>query len=536
MRHMLLARTCIAAVMAATPSLAHAAYPCYLMVLDVGDLAAVHKVYSFASAQGVSDFFGTSAVGGVGAFNTIASQWFPNGYNGTCGTLSNLHLKVVRFPVLAARAHLFGGNLNPTYTTLMGTGAVKVTSQGYGPWTSGNVTLSYSSRLTEYDNLVNNAAALQAAINNGGTGGTDTGLPTEAAFTISSFSQKTCTFKGYVNQANLNVTDWTNGGDPSGCGSSGVPLGSQICDVGATFTYDGKEMSCGGAISAGRENLVNATAYANNATTHNPAQTANVGTYAMFLYQLPPQMTAPISIQAYWMQLDVSSVQSGTIAVGQQIQLTGSASFARNKCVIWKNLTGNGTSGASTWQVACVQPTNDFQQNNGTHLFTTPCDMEVIASNPSGSKHGYLEISSNNYCPYGSTSIDYLTDNDSVKVGSQLKLTKNYIGWTSTSPYASFADTPGSAVLSATSNDVSDAMNYVQTLDSIWNYFVTSFIPYNASDPTNHPNNYQGGPAMPYGVDPDLNAWAGNASRSYFEGCGGMIPPGVPTGSCPVQK
>jgi hypothetical protein len=535
MRHILLATTCIAGVTAATPSLAQAAYPCDLMVLDgVDDLAAVHKVYSFASAQGVSDFFGT--VERVGAFNTIASQWFPNGYNGTCGALSNLHMKVVRFPVLPARAHLFGGNLNPTYTTLTGTGAVNVTSQGYGPWTSGNVTLSYSSSLTEYDNLINNAAALQAAINNGNTGGADTGLPTGATFTISSFSQKTCTFKGYVNKANLNVTDWTNGGDPSGCGSSGIPLGSQICDVGATFTYDGKEMSCGGAISSGQENLVNATAYANNATTHNPAQTANVGTYAMFLYQQPPQMTAPISIRAYWMQLDVSSVQSGRIAVGQQIQLTGSASFANNECVIWKNLAGNGTSGASTWQVACVQPTNGFRQNHGTHPFTTPCDMEVKAKNPSGSTHGYLEISSNNYCPYGSTSIGYLTDNDSVKVGSQLKLTKNYIGWTSTSPYASFADTSGRVILSATSNDVGGAMNYVQTLDSIWGYFVTSFIPYNASDPTIRPNNYQGGPAMPYGVDPDLNAWVGNASRSYFEGCGGMIPPGVPTGSCPVQQ
>ena len=94
----------------------------------------------------------------------------------------------------------------------MGTGAVNVSSQGYGPWTSGNVTLSYSGSLTEYENLVNNAAALQAAINNGNAGGTDTGLPTEATFTISSFSQKTCTFKGYVNKANLNVTDWTNGG------------------------------------------------------------------------------------------------------------------------------------------------------------------------------------------------------------------------------------------------------------------------------------------------------------------------------------
>jgi hypothetical protein len=269
-----------------------------------------------------------------------------------------------------------------------------------------------------------------------------------------------CTFKGYVNQANLYVTDWTNGGDPSGCGSSGIPLGSQICDVGATFTYDGAEMSCGGAISSRQENLVNVTAYANNATTHNPAQTANVGTYAMFLYQQPPQMTAPISIRAYWMQLDVSSVQSGRIAVGQQLQLTGSASFAKNECVIWKNLAGNGASGASTWQVACVQPTNGFRQNHGTHLFTTPCDMEVKAKNPSGSTHGYLEISSNNYCPYGSTSIDYLTDDDSVKVGSQLKLTKNYIGWTYTSPYASFADTPGSVILSATPNDVGSAMNW----------------------------------------------------------------------------
>jgi hypothetical protein len=533
---MLLATTCIAGVTAATPSLAQADYPCYLMVLGIGDIAAVHKIYSFASAQGVSDFFGTSAVGGVGAFNTIASQWFPNGYNGTCGALSNLHMKVVRFPVLPARAHLFGGNLNPTYTTLTGTGAVNVTSQGYGPWTSGNVTLSYSGSLTESENLENNAAALQAAINNGSTGGADTGLPTEATFTISSFSQKTCTFKGYVNKANLNVTDWTNGGHPSGCGSSGVPLGSQICDVGATFTYDGKEMSCGGAISSRQENLVNARAYANNATLHSPAQTANVGTYAMFLYQRSPQMTAPISIKAYWMQLDVSSVQSGTIAVGQQIQLTGSASFANNECVIWKNLMGNGSSGVSTWQVACVQPTNDFQQNKGTRLLTTPCDMEVRAKHPSGSTRAYLEISSNNYCPFGSTSIDYLTDHDSAKVGSQLKLTNSYVGWSSTSAYASFADTPGSAVVGGTSNDVSGAMNYVQSLDMIWGYFVTSFIPYNASDPIGHPNNYQGGPAMPYGVDRDLNAWVGKASRTYFEGCGGMIPPGVPTGSCPVQQ
>ena len=71
MRYMLLATTCIAAVTAATPSLAQAAYPCYLMVLDgVDGLAAVHKVYSFPSARAYPTF-SVQAQSEGSAFSTL---------------------------------------------------------------------------------------------------------------------------------------------------------------------------------------------------------------------------------------------------------------------------------------------------------------------------------------------------------------------------------------------------------------------------------------------------------------------------------
>jgi hypothetical protein len=418
-------------------------YPCVVMVLDSTDQTVVNKVFTFDTQAGVDQFFGSSDVMGK-----IAGEWWPDGY-GSCGGGSAVHMKVVRFPVEAARAHLLGGNLDTTYNLISTYGTFQVTSQGqhWLPSVSSSSPIAYPSGDSEGAAMKYYGGQLTSTIN----GTADGNLPVLAQFTAS-LDETTCAFKGYLQYGNLNVTDWNSSG--IGCRTNGIPPGAQICDVGATFSYDATlnvESCTGGKITSGQQNMINSVAYENNNTTQNPAETANVGTYTMFLRQKSPQMTSPIAIQAYWMQLSVSSVSSGTIAVGQQLQVSGSggAAFAGNECVIWANLTGSGSSGASTWLVSCLDPTNDYEQTNAS-MSSTPCDMEAIGTilvpaSP-GPGHAYLEI--NNYCPFSSTSIGYLTDTCSGCSGAggvsdTFKLSDSYSGWSAANAFASFADSPG---------------------------------------------------------------------------------------------
>jgi hypothetical protein len=65
-------------------------------------------------------------------------------------------------------------------------------------------------------------------------------------------------------------------------------------------------------------------------------------------------------------------------------------------------------------------------------------------------------------------------------------------------------------------------LNNLQSLDANWGYYVTQYSPYTYPATSTM---YQGGPVMPYGEDPALDAWTGQINgQVYFEGYGGAVP------------
>src|SRR5262249_27205086 len=101
----------------------------------------------------------------------------------------------------------------------------------------------------------------------------------------------------------------------------------------------------------------------------------------------------------------------------------------------------------------------------------------------------HLQISSNNYCPFYATSIDYLADVSPGTVAAQLQLSSTSKG--------SYASPPGEII-----TNIAGAMNAVVALDSSFDAYVTNYDVLATS-----PTNYAGGPAMPYGALPDFLAW-----------------------------
>lgn len=348
---------------------------------------------------------------------------------------------------------------------------------------------------TESAILSGNASNLQTAIN----GTNNANLPTKATTTGSTLTPTTCTFTGYLSYITLNVT--ANGT----CGSGGPPISAQVCD--ATFSGG----SCaGGQITPNQENLINSPSYLNNATTQNPGATVNLETDTIILRQSSPSTTTSETITAYWEVFTVGTLTSGTIAVGQQFEDGGSVTS--NTCVIWANLSGSGSG--STWLVACADPTTGASSEA---ISLSDCSLEVVDSTPTPGPSGraYLEISVNNYCPYWTTSIGSLVEGSST-IATQLMLTSA----SGSGVNAAYADTPGQIITNAASG-----MNAVVALDPNFGTFVGTYNPYNATTNTN----YQGGPAMPYGVAPALLAWSQAQPGQwpyYYEGWGGAAPAG----------
>jgi hypothetical protein len=210
----------------------------------------------------------------------------------------------------------------------------------------------------------------------------------------------------------------------------------------------------------------------------------------LFIQQGPePKTTNNTNLTAYYEVLTVNQMSSGTISAGQQIQ-DGDA-VSRNTCVIWSNISGSGNG--SRWLVRCENPT-EVQENE--KMSTTPCSLEVIPYNFKG-VNAHLEMSSNNYCPFYKTSIDYLTDVSPGTVAAQLRLTSTSKG--------SYASSPGKRI-----TNIAGAMSAVLARDSSFDAYDTNYDVLGTS-----PTNYAGGPAMPYGALPDFLAWT-NSRPSHL--------------------
>jgi hypothetical protein len=423
--------------------------PCTLMVLDSTDRTYLNKVLEFTNPKRVADFYGSKPL------TDIAKRFFSFPPGGSC---SQQTIKFLRFPITSARAHLYGGNLDSSLHGLEGSGRVQVTSQGYS-WKSGTTVLS--------NDLYTSKERLTTAIN----GLNNSVLPTIASF-YGSLTPASCNFVGYLSYITLSVTN-------NGSCVNGPPLGSQICD--ATFIGNDKGSSCrGGQITSHQQNMIDSLSYRNNDTSHNPATLPNIETYSLFLQQGPElKTTNNTNLTAYYEVLTINQLSSGTVSVGQQIQ-DGNA-VSDNTCVIWSNISGSGND--SKWLVSCENPT-EVQENE--KMSTTPCSLEII---PSKGVNAHLEMSVNNYCPFYTTSINYLADILPGTVAAQLQLTSTSNG--------SYASSPGEIV-----TNIASGMSSVVALDSSFDAYITNYDVLGISA-----TNYPGGPEMPYGALPDFLAW-----------------------------
>jgi hypothetical protein len=98
-------------------------------------------------------------------------------------------------------------------------------------------------------------------------------------------------------------------------------------------------------------------------------------------------------------------------------------------------------------------------------------------------------VSSNNYCPFSTTSINHLTDIAPGTVAAQLLLTSTSNG--------SYASSPGEII-----THIASGMNAVVALDASFDAYITNYDVLETS-----PTNYAGGPSMPYRALPDFLTW-----------------------------
>jgi hypothetical protein len=488
--------------------------PCVLYVFDSTDWVPIWTTLSFSSASDVSTYFGSE-----NELTTIANDWWKNGGYGSCNG-GSLGFETSRVPVTQARARIFGGNLASSYKSgLTATGAVEVYEFGNFTWSSSNVTLK--SGANEAHVLDADATALQNAINNGSEG-TNSNLPSAGGsgnpMSTGTLTLVSCTFTGYVNYINLHVTNWGSGS--TACGSNGIPLGAQLCD-GAYSNSTG--CTSQNELKA-KEQLINAVDYATDTGAKNPAHVADVATFAMFLRQYPV-MTTPETITAYWEQL-ATTAPPEVGAAGFQIQDygAGGGTITASNCSGW----GPGAQVGSTYYyvVVCQTPVISESASASAPWTFTACQIQVKAYLPTSGPSGraYMNVSGSNYCQAGGGSIGYMYDVGTGQVATQLKLTKG-LAWADSPSYdVNVGDCCGgykSYFAEFMANVNIGAAGY-----TVWQY-----QPYRKTSNSN----YQGGPAMPYGVDPDTANWASGMGVGYLgaENCGGQTPTGGPTSTCP---
>ena len=218
-----------------------------------------------------------------------------------------------RYPVLPARAHLYGGNITDLTQLQKTDGLLKIMSQGYD--------YSASINLSGVANVSQAATDIRDALNKH--------LPLAAVTTRSSITPVSVSFTGSINQEVLDVTSLTSGSIQIGSHISGpgLPAGVQI-------------------------------------TSQLSGTPGGVGDYGFFLrYGTIPSETLT---ESYGL-LTVGSVSSGTVAAGQQI--TGGRRGAENNILphtaIEENLDG-GTGAGSTWVVNYAQTVGGVADENMT--------------------------------------------------------------------------------------------------------------------------------------------------------------------------
>ena len=345
------------------------------LFLMPSDKQPLYEVLSFTDETEVANFYG------VGSFQAhMASGFFAGLPKGDSATML-----FTRYPELAARAHLYGGNLSgmtiQQLQAILG-GSLSITSQGYtitAPHINFSGITSFSAAANHIENVLNN------------------NLPTVASTTGSSIAPVSVNFTGSINGLLLNVTSLTSGSMQIGAVVSGpgIPGGAQIVSQ-VTGT------------------------------------TGGVGVYSLFV---PEGAVRSEALTETYGVLTVGSVSSGTVAVGQQV--TGPGILPRTG--IEKNLTGSGAG--STWLV------NNYQTVKSQDLSMTPAPFDVKYSQVQGKTEdtNSFVLQQDVEFNYASSSLSYMTGPAAVALGLAQNSPNSCTGY----PGCAYDSNPGEIVTSA---------------------------------------------------------------------------------------
>jgi hypothetical protein len=280
---------------ASTPECASAQsnpYALDRLFLESNDVTPLYSVQSFSSETQVANFYGKSSPEAY-----LATEFF-NGCNG-CGA----NMLFARYPVLPARAHLYGSNVNDLQQLQGVKGLLSITSQGYNY--SGDVNLS---NVTSFSQA---AADIRRALNKN--------LAVEAVTAGSSITKRSVSFTGSIQQEVLDVTSIRSG--------SSIEIGSYISGPGVPARTQ--------------------------ITSQLSGTPGGVGRYGFFLRE--GEVPSETLTESYGV-LTVGSVNSGTVVAGQQI--TNGIRGLRNNILphtaIEENLSG-GDGAGSKWVVNFAQ-------------------------------------------------------------------------------------------------------------------------------------------------------------------------------------
>ena len=269
-----------------------------------------NAVLSFSSVTAVENYYGATS-----SEATLAKDFFATNYGDTSATMSFTRVD------LGQRPHLLGKNISDLTPSELQSinGSIALTFDGYAY--SANVNLSGVSSFVEA------AQTIETALNSH--------RQVTAVTTGSSITPESVSFTGYVKGAQLYVTSVSSGS---------IAVGGIIS---------------GHGIKAGSSAQI---------ISQKSGTPGGVGQYSFFAN--PGNFSTPESITETYGVLTVGTVDSGTVAVGQQV--TGAGVLPQT--AIDANLSGSGPG--STWVVDNAQTvTGDFDTK------ATPITVSVDGNN-----------------------------------------------------------------------------------------------------------------------------------------------------------
>jgi hypothetical protein len=331
----LVAASLIASALLSERANAQSPYALDRLFLAQGQGQPVYSVLSFNSETAVENYYG------VGTEEATLAQDFFAGYTGTAA-----NMLFTRLPVLSARAHLVGGNVNNLSLAQLQAinGMISITSQGYSYSASINLSGVTGSGTTAFKNA---AYIIQTDLNKI--------LPTAAVTTASSIAPKSVAFTGSVNNLLMTVTS--------------APSGS--IQVGSIIT--GRGMPAGTQITSQVSGTPN-----------------GAGVYSLYV---PEGHISTETLTETYGVLTVGSASSGAVAIGQQVTGAGVLPLT----AIESHLSGN------TWLV------NYAQTVASENMTMTGAPLSVVYTPVTGATEnsGSFSIQQNGDFLYNSSSVSF---------------------------------------------------------------------------------------------------------------------------------